>query len=190
MNNLPDLFTDLEPSLLDNTPQKPVFRWVTVANLSPLQIQLDYTTAPLAAHPCSLIADLKVGDRVWAMLINKKIVILGRATMVGPPPRIPLDSSLTWGAVATEFTIMRNGYWREIRGAITGNLPTGTTAITNWWALAEEDRPFRNAFSYAYLGGNHPGAFLARPDGQMALINQSGAARNGTHQFTLVYSVD
>ena len=184
------LLGDFPSDSLGNDSQENTFRWATVESISPLAIRLDNSQTALDATPVNLAGVLKVGERVWVQLSGKRLVILGKSYTEESYPRISLESTLTWGSVATEFTLRAIGKFREIRGSLSGSLPEGTTAVTNWWALAEEDRPSRNVFSYAYLGGNNPGAFLARPDGQMALINQSGATRSGNHQFNLMYTVD
>lgn len=182
------LGNDFSPDLMTKESQESSWRWATVTATSPLEIRLDNSPSALSSTPIDLVGGLKVGDRVWVQLVSRRVIIHGKGGGSIPPARVPLDSYLTWGTVANEFTIMRDGYRREIRGAITGNLGTGTTTITS--AIPVGDRPTLNQFAYAYLASNNPGAFLVRPTGTIALINQSGAARSGDHQFTLNYSVD
>lgn len=180
---------DTDQDLLAPQTQKSSFKWATVTGLAPLAIRLDNSPQPLNSAPVNLAGGLSIGDRVWVQIVDRRVVILGK----GPEPdplRRSLASTLFWGSVSGEFTIRSLGLIREIRGAVSGNLPVGTTAITNWWALPTADRPSINALGYAYLSGGFAGGFLARPDGQMALVNQTGASRNGAHQFTLMYSVD
>lgn len=184
------LFTPDSDQPLDPEEQKSTWRWATVTSLGPLRVRLDQTPDPLDSDPVNLVGPLAVGDRVWCQLVNRRIVVVGRGGGGGgvePGPRRSLASYLTWGTVANEFTIRSIGNIREVRGAITGSLPSGTTTISS--AIPSADRPSLNSFSYCYLGGGHPGAFLVRPAGTIALINQSGAARSGDHQFTLIYSV-
>ena len=182
---------DSSPDLMNKESQESSWRWATVTAASPLAIRLDNSPSALSATPIDLVGGLKVGDRVWVQLVSRRVVIHGKSPEPEPNPlRRSLASTLTWGSVSGEFTIRSLGLIREIRGAISGNLPVGTTAVTNWWALPEDDRPSINALGYAYLSGGFSGGFLARPDGSMALVNQTGAARNGIHQFTLMYSVD
>lgn len=194
MNNLSHLFTDTEPSLLDTTPQNPVFRWVTVASLSPLQIQLDYTTAPLAARPCSLIADLKVGDRVWAMLVNKKIVILGRSGG-DPAPSGPDSTGFTVAAgwSLSVFRTVKTGSLMSLilivertGGTITVNSKGDITNI-DLGTLAVGKRPVDWSGLHSYVtgrvatGGVSPGGViqLAAVGGTTDIVNGESISLSG-----------
>lgn len=182
---------DSSPDLMNKESQESSWRWATVTAASPLAIRLDNSPSALSATPIDLVGGLKVGDRVWAQLVSRRVIVHGKGGGGGggsiPPPRAPLNSYLTWGTVANEFTIQRDGYKREIRGAINGSLNGGTTTIST--AIPVGDRPTLNQFNYMYVGGGFPGAILVRPNGLIALINQSGATRSGDHQFSIFYTL-
>lgn len=59
--------------------QESRFRWATVETTSPLSIRFDTTTEPIDATPITLIAGLNVSDRVWCQLINRQVIIVGKA---------------------------------------------------------------------------------------------------------------
>lgn len=53
------------------------YRWATVTALTPLTIQLDGDTQPLAIEPDTLANGFIVGDRVWCQLYRRRVIILG-----------------------------------------------------------------------------------------------------------------
>lgn len=110
------------------------------------------------------------------------------AEAYGPQPRVSLAPYLTWGSMGTRFDILRMGVTREIRGAVQGNLPTGTTTITT--PIDAQDRPQYNSFAFCYLAGGNPGVAFIRSNGEIAMTNMSGASRNGNHQFTIIYTIE
>lgn len=72
---LPDLLA--EP--IWRTEQASAWRWATVLDVSPLQIRFDTQPDPIAATPLSLTSGLVIGDRVWCQLVEKQVIILGKA---------------------------------------------------------------------------------------------------------------
>lgn len=57
---------------------KPDFRWAVVTGIGPVQVQLDADDTPLAGSPSTLVAGLRVGDRVLVLLQNHRAIIIGR----------------------------------------------------------------------------------------------------------------
>lgn len=58
---------------------KPVFRWGVVTGTSPLQVQLDGDSSPLAGTPATLVGDLQVGDRVRVEQQAARLTVHGKA---------------------------------------------------------------------------------------------------------------
>lgn len=56
----------------------PHAEWGVVTQASPLRVRLDGDAEPLLGTPSTLVSGLRVGDRVQAMIQNRKITILGR----------------------------------------------------------------------------------------------------------------
>lgn len=95
---------------------------------------------------------------------------------------------VTSGVTINRLAIKRTGKWREINGSFAKNLATGTTTMTD--PIAAGDWPEFNIFASCYLTGGNIGVVFVRNNGEIAITNQSGAARNGNHQFTVIYSVN
>lgn len=60
------------------------FTWATVTGMSPLRVQLDGETAPLAITP-ELCCAVWVGARVWCQINHKQLIVLAasQATLLG-----------------------------------------------------------------------------------------------------------
>jgi hypothetical protein len=56
------------------------FRWGTVTDVDPLEVQLDGDTVPMGAAPDNVGDVLAMGDRVWTQLYGRRVVVLGRST--------------------------------------------------------------------------------------------------------------
>lgn len=67
----------------------PVFRWAVVVNASPLTVQLDADDAPLVGTPSTLVAHLRVGDRVLVMLLHNRVTVVGRGKGAPHNPATP-----------------------------------------------------------------------------------------------------
>lgn len=55
------------------------WRWATVMTVSPLRIRFDGDGTTLAVTPDTLVGKVQSGDRVWAQLHGRRIVVIGRA---------------------------------------------------------------------------------------------------------------
>lgn len=70
--------------------------WATVATTNPLTVRLDGDDDPLELTPVNLAGKLSVGNRVWAQMAGKRVVILG---LNGGPPAGADGISAPTGAV-------------------------------------------------------------------------------------------
>ena len=59
---------------IPNTPE-----WGTVTQVTPLRVKPDSAGAVLNAKPEELVGPLMVGDRVWTQLVERTLIVLGRA---------------------------------------------------------------------------------------------------------------
>lgn len=90
----------IQPPPLD----KPTFRWGFVTSVSPsIQITLDGDTAPLASRP-SLLTPIALGDRIYAIIDNRRATVIGRVPVAEPIAPEPVYQSYTpsiWGTGST-----------------------------------------------------------------------------------------
>ena len=97
------------------------YRWATVVDPSPLTIQLDGDTLPLASVPDSLVdpALLTLGDRVWVQLHGRKVIVLGSARpfTYGPTGNmIRVAFTTGYGYGAGVWQGLQNGVQVELHG--------------------------------------------------------------------------
>lgn len=69
----------------------PHAEWGVITQASPLRVRLDGDAEPLLGTPSTLVSGLRVGDRVQAMIQNRKVTILGRGG--GDPIR---ENKILW----------------------------------------------------------------------------------------------
>ena len=67
----------LDILLPEPSPPVPVFQWATVLAGSPLEIQFDGDSEPLKGPPSTLVT-LVTGDRVFAVVVERRVTILGK----------------------------------------------------------------------------------------------------------------
>lgn len=56
----------------------PSFKWGTVTQAVPLRVNLDGDSSDTGGTPADVVGQLKVGDRVYTVLVNKQLVVLGK----------------------------------------------------------------------------------------------------------------
>lgn len=57
----------------------PVVRWATVTQTGPLRIRMDGDVEPMALTPMTVVAALRVGDRVLCVEQHRRVIIFGKA---------------------------------------------------------------------------------------------------------------
>ena len=67
--------TDAQPA---PTPPRTRHRWCTVTQASPLRVRLDGEASPLPVAPWGRTSGLSVGDRLWAQITGRQVVVLGK----------------------------------------------------------------------------------------------------------------
>lgn len=77
------------------------FSWATVYTDNPITVRKDGETEPIAVTPDAIVPLplLKEGNRVWCQFVNRRAIILGRATGVWP---------IFWGGVVRLSGIQPN----------------------------------------------------------------------------------
>ena len=65
--------------LRERITRAPRFVWATVTATSPLRIQVDGDTEPLAGTPSRTVGSLSNGARVFCVIQNGRCTIIGRA---------------------------------------------------------------------------------------------------------------
>lgn len=82
------MMDDLERVLLaPGGAQGSAWVWGTVTALAPLRVRLDGEAAALDVTPASLVAGLRVGDRVWAQIAGRRLVLHGSPSAAARVPR-------------------------------------------------------------------------------------------------------
>ena len=105
--------------------------------------------------------------------------------------QVPLLPGLDTGA---QLCVRRRGYAVElatlgnIAGA-AGSIPTGLVEVVAPGGLPELFLPPENRWGTAFLSGNTIGGAVARDDGSVAVVNNTGAARS-IAQFTVTWLVE
>lgn len=84
-----------------------VTRWGTVTATGPLRVKLDGDDTALPVTPASLVADLKVNDRVWCVLSGRQLTVAG---VYGGQPLAPIPRGSLW----TTSTSLTSGTWGQI----------------------------------------------------------------------------
>lgn len=114
---------------------RPVFRWATVTNASPLQIKLDGDTNPLAGSPLTLIGDLVVGDRVRVEQQGTRLTVHGKAKKTDPVVELPeIPKPEPPPKVDTTYLTI-NGTSYQADGAWTVSFDSWAYAQGGVWAL-------------------------------------------------------
>lgn len=87
------------------------YRWATVTVSSPLQIQLDGDSLPLAIAPESLMpGDPVVGARVWVQLFGRRVIVLGSGGTSVTSGESPIGAVISYaGASAPVGWLLCNG---------------------------------------------------------------------------------
>lgn len=91
--------------------ERDVYRWATVATVSPLRIRLDQETTPLLARPINLAGPLSTGDRVWVQFHRGRdsqgaqVLIIGRGQSEQGQP---------WRQAAGVAVYTSGGRWQEV----------------------------------------------------------------------------
>lgn len=62
------------------------WEWATVTTEVPLRVTLDTETVEVDASPTPLVAGLQVGDRVRVQIVDRRLIVFGRAYGVDAPP--------------------------------------------------------------------------------------------------------
>lgn len=105
-------------------PVSNTYRWATVTDNSPLEIQLDGDSLPLAAVPDCLMDPLAlgVGDRVWTQLYGRKVIVHGAAGGGTGPHALPNEIIGWHNPAAGNYTMSSLSWVDWPQGASGGPL--------------------------------------------------------------------
>lgn len=116
----------------------PTFRWATITSAEPLLVTLDGDHQPLPQKPLSLLPTLGAGRRVLALLINRRVILVGAAgglnfAETAPPPNTIVINGASYptsGSVAVEIGSWT--YWTSPIAATTIQIPFPCDLPEGW----------------------------------------------------------
>lgn len=112
------------------------FAWATVYSENPLTVRRDGETEPIGITPQAIVplSLLKTGNRVWCQFVNRRAIILGRATGVWPifwGGKVNMSGIESGKGLNTTVTLP-NGVFAEVQNVIaTSESPRATVGIDN-----------------------------------------------------------
>ena len=128
----------LGPQIKEN-----VYRWATVTDDTPLQIQLDGDSLPLPLVPETLIENgpPPIGSRVWVQLFGRRVIVLGASGGLTPPALTALGAwttyTPTWVGVVLGSGALNEGWSTQLGKLVHwgirvefGTTPSFTSTIT------------------------------------------------------------
>lgn len=167
---------------------KTSWNWATITSLSPLQIQLDGTSEPLAASPVSFVDPLalSIGSRVWVQSygLRRYIHSVSRAQAAAWTPCTLLVSGTQ--SRSNDPTAWGPRVMRDAQGYVHffGHLnPNGLSGLTGAQALIQMPIGYWPQDEQRWMGfqtgaASTPyGGFIGSGDGRLYLQIESGAAR-------------
>lgn len=114
----------------------PSFRWATVVTAKPLRVVLDGDIEALPEAPFSLVTVSAPGQRVLALLVNRRVVLLGVNGGEMPPPPEPnvlwIDGVKYPASGAVSVQVGSFPYWDGKVAATTLQIPFPCDLPQGW----------------------------------------------------------